>query len=181
MRYTPGERFVKTASNVRIWDWEQDRVVQTLDTPALRAVFDPSSPLLAVSRWLAGEVETWDTETGEQVATLAGHTSQAVDLSFSHDGSRLATAGADGTVRLWDPHSGRQQLVLRGTEGEVGTAVFSPDGSKLASAGADGLVRIWALDLDDVIGIAEARLTRAFTEEECRQYLHLERCSDEPS
>jgi hypothetical protein len=33
-------------------------------------------------------------------------------------------------------------------------------------------VRVWALDLDDLIGIAEGELTRDLTEEECRQYLH---------
>jgi hypothetical protein len=39
-------------------------------------------------------------------------------------------------------------------------------------------VRIWALELDDLIAIAQDRLTRSFTEEECRQYLHAERCPD---
>ena len=170
-----------TATSVRIWDWERGQVVRTIDTPARRAVFDPTGQLLAVNRWPAGDLETWDPTTGELVATLAGHTSQAADLSFSADGSRLVTAGTDGTVRLWDPHTGRQELVLRHTEGEVGTARFSPDGSRVASAGADGLVRIWALDLDDVIAIAQDRLTRGFTDEECRQYLRLETCPAEAS
>ena len=31
-------------------------------------------------------------------------------------------------------------------------------------------------DLDDLIAIANERLTRGFTDDECRQYLHLERC-----
>ena len=57
--------------------------------------------------------------------------------------------------------------------------VFSPDGSKLASiCEADGLVRVWALDLDDLITIATDRLTRTLDDDECRQYLHLERCPD---
>ena len=53
--------------------------------------------------------------------------------------------------------------------------VFSPDGSKLASAGP-GLVRVWALDLDDLIAIADTKVTRTLTDEECRQYLHVARC-----
>ena len=48
----------------------------------------------------------------------------------------------------------------------------------LASIGDDGIARVWALDLDDLIAIANDRLTRGFSEDECRQYLHLERCPD---
>jgi hypothetical protein len=31
---------------------------------------------------------------------------------------------------------------------------------------------VWALDLDDLIAIAAAELTRGLTDDECRQYLH---------
>jgi WD40 repeat protein len=53
---------------------------------------------------------------------------------------------------------------------------FSPDGSRLASVGADGTLRVWALDLDDLIEIAENELTRTLTDQECQQYLHVPRC-----
>jgi hypothetical protein len=33
-----------------------------------------------------------------------------------------------------------------------------------------------ALDLDDLVDIAERELTRDLTDAECRQYLHVERC-----
>ena len=49
---------------------------------------------------------------------------------------------------------------------------ISPDGTKLATSGFIPFVRVWALDLDDLIEIAEGELTRDLTEEECRQYLH---------
>jgi WD40 repeat protein len=88
----------------------------------------------------------------------------------------VATASGDGTVRVWDPRSGEQLLLLRGHMGVVNSVEFSPDGSRLASAGADGTVRIWALDLDDLVEIAENGLTRTLTDEECRQYLHTASC-----
>jgi WD40 repeat protein len=97
-------------------------------------------------------------------------------VAFSADGTRLASAGDDGTVRLWDPTSGEQLLVLRGHAGLVSSVAFSPDGSRLASVGADGYVRVWALDLDDLIEIAKSELTRTLTDEECRQYLHVSAC-----
>jgi hypothetical protein len=36
-------------------------------------------------------------------------------------------------------------------------------------------VRIWELDLDDLVDIAEHEVTRTLTDQECRQYLHVER------
>jgi hypothetical protein len=37
-------------------------------------------------------------------------------------------------------------------------------------------VRIWALDVDDLLEIAHQKLTRTWTDDECRQFLHLEAC-----
>jgi WD40 repeat protein len=54
---------------------------------------------------------------------------------------------------------------------------FSPDGTKLASQSA-GTVRVWALDVDDLLAIAEEVASRSFTDEECRRYLHVDRCTD---
>jgi WD40 repeat protein len=79
-------------------------------------------------------------------------------------------------VRIWDPSSGEQLLVLRGHYSAVFSVAFSPDGSRLASVGGEGVVRVWALDLNDLVEIAEREVTRALTDEECQQYLHLQRC-----
>ncbi len=68
--------------------------------------------------------------------------------------------------------------MLRGHYAQVSGVSFSPDGSQLASYGVEGVVRIWALELDDLIEIAQDRLTRSFTEEECRQYLHADHCPE---
>ncbi len=53
-----------------------------------------------------------------------------------------------------------------------GKLAFSPDGTRLAYAAADGTVRVLALDIDDLIHLARSRLTRSWTPEECRTYLH---------
>jgi hypothetical protein len=53
---------------------------------------------------------------------------------------------------------------------------FSPDGTKLASASPCGGLRIWALDIGDLLEIARREVPRALTDEECRQYLHLDQC-----
>lgn len=107
---------------------------------------------------------------------LAGHVGEVNDLTWSEDGTRVATSGSDGTVRVWDARTGVPVLVLRGLASSVSQIRFSHDGSSLASSGQDGVVRVWALDLDDLIAVAERNVTRQFTDPECREYLHLEAC-----
>jgi WD40 repeat protein len=117
----------------------------------------------------------WDLTTGDRLATLTGHTGEVFDVAFSPDGDTIATAGADGTARLWDTETGTEQLVLHSDEGPVSSVAFSPDGDRLVTTSV-GVARVWALDLEDLIGIAEDRLTRSLTDDECRQYLHVDAC-----
>jgi WD40 repeat protein len=171
----PLDRFDPRFDGLKVWDWRSDEAVTTITTPASRVVFDPSGERIASSSG-EGVAKVWDVRTGDELATLEGHTGRVLDVAFSPDGASIATAGADGTVRLWDADGGSQPLVLRGHRLAVGTVVFSPDGSKLASVSFDGTARVWALDLDDLIDIATSKLTRTLTHEECRQFLHVDSC-----
>jgi WD40 repeat protein len=190
--FTPdGDRLVATVEaagpyepnvgKVVLWDWRVGEIERSIDAEARLALASPTGDLIAVgSHWNASSppVEIWNATTGQLVASLAGHTGAVSDLTFSPDGSILATASEDGTIRLWDPRSGEQQLVLHGTIGAVSAVSFNRDGSQLASVGVEGVVRIWALDLDELIDIARSRLTRQLTDAECGQYLHASRCPD---
>ena len=170
------------AARVVIWDWEAEKIERTIATEATGVAHSPTGHLIAtVSRGQGpvpgGSVDVWDSATGRHVATLAG-SKGVIRLAFSADGSRLATTGHDGTVRLWDPSSGDQLLVLHGHDGMVTSVAFSPDGERLASVGEDGKVRVWALDLNDLLRIAEREIRRPLTDEECRQYLHVPDCRE---
>ena len=50
----------------------------------------------------AGDVRVYDMETGQPVAKCSGHSGGIYVLQFLPDGSRLVTAGFDGTVRIYD-------------------------------------------------------------------------------
>jgi WD40 repeat protein/DNA-binding SARP family transcriptional activator len=184
VRFSPDGRLIATAASlgrgepgtgrVKIWDWERGMVVRTIRSNADLVEFNPSGSRIALAN-REGLAEIWDVGTGTRVAQVAGRSSGLNALDYSPDGTMVATAGLDGTVRLFDGQTGSQRLVLRGSGCSADDVAFSPDGTTLASTTCGG-ARIWALDIDDLLEIAGRNVTRTLTDEECRLYLHVDRC-----
>jgi WD40 repeat protein/DNA-binding SARP family transcriptional activator len=171
--------FQPGSGRVELWDWREERVLRSFEMDAWYAVPHPTTPLAAISPHAEADDQTVaivDLDTGERLATLAGHTGFIDDLTFSHDGTRIATANNDGSVRIWNTATGQLELALPGNPGRVYNVSFSPDGRWLASYGADGTVQVWALELADLAAIAQQRVTRQLTHAECQQYLHQSSC-----
>ena len=76
---------------------------------------------------------------------LDAHGKTITDIVWSHDGSRLATAGWDGVVRLWDGATHRPLAILRGHRGYVRSVAFAPDNSTLVTTGNDNRVHFWEI------------------------------------
>jgi WD40 repeat protein len=75
--------------------------------------------------------------------TLRGHTRCVNSVSFSPDGTRLASGSHDQTVRLWDARSGVELATLKGHTSWVESVRFSPDGTRLVSGDGDGMIKLW--------------------------------------
>jgi WD40 repeat protein len=55
----------------------------------------------------------WDAVTGKLKFTLAGHERDITSMTFSRDGSKLATGSEDGTVKIWDATTGQTSTTLK--------------------------------------------------------------------
>jgi WD40 repeat protein len=106
--------------------------------------------------------------TGEKLRTLSGHAGLVLRLTFNQDGSRLASAGFDRLAKVWDVLTGNELFSLYGNTSNVFGVSFSPDDQYLATAGADGSIHTYALQMDELIALAKARLTRTLTHGECQ-------------
>ncbi|MFC2082525.1 WD40 repeat domain-containing protein [Candidatus Bipolaricaulota bacterium] len=82
--------------------------------------------------------------------SLSGHTGYVRDVTFSPDGTFLASIGDDRSVRLWDVAAGQEAHVFHspGSAAYINSLSFSPDGNLLASP--DGV-----LDLETLTAIRQ--------------------------
>ena len=64
-------------------------------------------------------------------------------MSFSPDGTKVASGSHDKTVKLWDVESGEEIRSLERHSDYVTSVSFSPEGYKLASGSHDKTIKIW--------------------------------------
>ncbi|HEX6523056.1 MAG TPA: pentapeptide repeat-containing protein [Streptosporangiaceae bacterium] len=93
--------------------------------------------------WLHAPVSSGSLADKGRLVALTGHTGWVQSVAYHPDGTRLATAGDDGTVRIWDAVTGEHLHTLVGHTDWVQVVAYRPDGTRLATAGDDDTVRIW--------------------------------------
>jgi len=80
------------------------------------------------------------------VDSLRGHEGTVLNISFSPDSSKVATACEDGKIRIFSAPEWKLLKTLTGHHGPVHWAEFSPDGKWLVSAGEDKTARMWSVE-----------------------------------
>ncbi|HEV3383930.1 MAG TPA: sigma-70 family RNA polymerase sigma factor [Gemmata sp.] len=114
------------------------------------AAWSPDGKHLASTAVLDNYVSTWDAATGRKLLDLSGH-KWIESLTYSPDGSLLATGSQDGIARLWDTTTGKELHSFAAKDGNVHALAFTPDG-KLLVTGGDKALHVW-----DLAGRKEAR------------------------
>ncbi len=112
-----------------------------------------SQPISSAALSLAGEVLAFaddkdvtllNTATGRVIRTLSGGQTAIAFLTFSADGSTMASAGNDGPVSTLDARTGTLIRTVS-IEGKITAIALSAAGETLASASDDGIVSLWDL------------------------------------
>ena len=104
--------------------------------------------------WISARVVTTDGDLGVYFGSLVVgwpyfidaityHRDDVLSVSFSPDGTTLASGSRDDTVELWDVMRKAYITPLRGHTDDVSSVSFSPDGTTLASGSYDGTVKLW--------------------------------------
>jgi WD40 repeat protein len=91
----------------------------------------------------------WDALRFEEIAVLRGHQAIVRCVTFTLDGTLIASCSNDCTVRLWSSSTLQELACLRGHKNVVLSVAFSPDSDRAVSVSEDCTVRVW-----DVINYA---------------------------
>ena len=99
-------------NEIRFWCAEELTTLRTIpqlehNKRTFAFAFSPCGNYLASGTWWREGMEKmairiWDVATAENIHTFWGHNSDVQSLSFSPDGTRLASSGFDGTILVWD-------------------------------------------------------------------------------
>jgi len=138
--------------------WSERLVVPRVSPPRGASVtavaFHPCGKGLLVARWRnpfgkpgPGEARVWDPDTWKPLGPPMENPQGVGAAVFSPDGTRVLTAGAEGTVRLWDTATGRPLGEPLQLGMYVSAVVFAPNGEAFATAAitspTTGEARIW--------------------------------------
>jgi WD40 repeat protein len=140
-----GSRLASASNDHSVRVWNADGTMERL--------LEHSAPVVALA-WnhegsqlvsgAANVLHLWSTD-GTPGPLLKGHTDTVHSVSWSADGTRIASASSDQTVRLWFP-DGTSGPVLQHQDNRLRAVAWSPDSKRLAAAGGDSKVRIWTAD-----------------------------------
>src|SRR3989338_6901606 len=116
----------------------------------------PDGLLTAIA--VGNNVRIEDSKTGEIYRILNGHRSNVTAISYSPDGSKIASSDEEGNTYLWHTltwspslNSAGKPIIIEGKSVPVWANTFSPDGTMLLTGGVDRTVEFWDTETGEAI------------------------------
>lgn len=139
---------------VRIWGVARPQVTfKSLgaDNKDIRCLQFSPDGLRVISGSKNGTIYIQDSETGNVVLSLQGHTDCVNDIAFSHDGKFILTGSFDRMIHLWDAKTyvsipvsfRRHKTRIQSHKDSVLSLGFSHDDKRIVSGSADKTIRVW--------------------------------------
>jgi WD40 repeat protein/DNA-binding SARP family transcriptional activator len=171
-----------TDGTVKVWNVASGKLLHSLSDNSkdvITSAFSGDGKRIITTSGLT--LVQWDLVSEKKLlSTPSGHKGSVMVIDFSQDGKLMVTGGEDGMAILRDADNGQEYLTLVGHNGVVGSVSFSPDGRYLACGDTENIVQVYMLQIDDLVQLARSRLTRALTDSECLNYLHVPHCPAAP-
>lgn len=183
--FSPDERQIVTAGQdgvAIVWDTASGRASAPFtghEGPVFTAAFSPDGQSIAsggndrrVLLWKPENVRPYDYQklaTGEPVEqppfrVLEGHSGEVRSVSFSRDGSLLASTSHDNTIRVWNVQSGQTLRTFRGHDSWVRDAVFDAETRRVFSGSHDTTARVWSIADYEEFRVLEGRVLAGHTD-----------------
>ena len=193
--FSPDLGYVVTNNNgrhypgIRVFDLSSGDLLGSIGSlGGMPVSFSPDGSKLVVGSY-DGQVRIFDfaklragvDEREAVVHSIAAHEGFILTASVSPDGTMVFSRAWDELVKLWDVETGEalgEFGVLDPANRYPPAAAFHPTKPWLFAAVGDSQIAIYTLDIDALIEIARAHLTRGLTDEECQLYLQ-RACGDE--
>ena len=159
---------------VHVWDARTGDhlfALQNGETNVLALAFTPDGAGLAATTGSA--IALWDLDRRAVRRTLRGHKGAVTSLSFSPDGTLLASGSLDKGAIIWSPVSGEALFRIDDAinPADVIGVAFTGDGRTLATRSRSGSVRLWDMDGGHWTELACSIVNRNLTPEEWDTFL----------
>jgi WD40 repeat protein len=142
---------VFTFPTTPIWSikhqWGDHQKATPFPDRILALAFHPNGQQLAAASGIPSRhalIQLLSLDNDTPIATLPkAHLDTITALSYSPDGTRLASASTDRTLKIHHLDPPSLERTLEGHNNHILSLAWSPDASTLASAGADRLYKLW--------------------------------------
>jgi WD40 repeat protein/energy-coupling factor transporter ATP-binding protein EcfA2 len=140
---------------VKLWDLAARKELPPIkeSSDVFSVTFSPDGKLLA-SSGLDGAVKLRDAVTGQEIATLGGHSYGVLSVAFSPDGSMIASGSSDMSVKLSDSTAWHQLPAFIQDSQGIFSIAFSPNGKTIAAGNAEKTVKLWDVGTRKELGPA---------------------------
>jgi WD40 repeat protein len=130
-----------------VWDLSASgEAPELIDNTAIRALAMAPSGRVVISASADRALKIWDTESGREIRTLAGHARAVEAVAVASNGRWAVSGSSDHTIKVWDLDNGREIRTITGHTSEVMSVSITADGQRLVSGGIRREVRVWSME-----------------------------------